>query len=101
GRREGGPQPGRPRGRRRSGAARGVAMTRAIMQAQRIYRISRSRRFQSFKISRCRRVIACFALLSAVAAFAAPQPKQPLTLEECYRIAEQNHPDLATAQDLV
>ena len=79
-------------------------MTRTSVQTPRIYRISRLRRAQSFKcfqISRCMRAVACFALLSAVAALAAPQPNQPLTLEECYRIAEQNHPDLATAQDLL
>ncbi|HKU20243.1 MAG TPA: TolC family protein [Terriglobales bacterium] len=42
-----------------------------------------------------------FLLMFTAAAFAQTGLNQPLTLEQCYRIAEQNHPDLATAQDLV
>ncbi|HTM89333.1 MAG TPA: TolC family protein [Terriglobales bacterium] len=47
------------------------------------------------------KAVASFLLLSLLAASAAAQANQPLTLADCYRIAEQNHPDLATAQDLV
>jgi outer membrane protein len=42
-----------------------------------------------------------FVLVSALVAVGQTPANKPLTLEDCYRVAEQNHPDLATAQSLV
>lgn len=44
--------------------------------------------------------VVLLALFCAVAALGQTPASQPLTLADCYRIAEQNHPDLTTARDL-